>query len=531
MNALPYLFITKLKNRFRELLRKPAQLIYLVFMVGMVAMVLWSGNMEEAQASKPGDPRILSGIITAYYTLMFVLTEKSGFSRGGALFSLPDVNLIFTAPFKPSRVLFFGISNQLGTSLLMGLLILFQYAWINQNYGITAAGMAVLILGYAAIMFSAQLFSMIVYSFTSGKDKLRNLLKSLFYGVLIAYGAGIAIYSYLGSNGDTAIMLERLLNAVSSTAVKLLPFGGWFGGIFFDYYTGASAFLPIGLLLFFLFFVGSILAVIFFKHDYYEDVLKTAEYNYSAIVAKKEGKTQEAVPENVKVGKTGFTAGEGASAFYYKHQIENRRAKRFILSPLEIVFMVIVIGFSFIMKNLMGEMIVILALGFGTYMQIFTSALGRLPKEFAKPYIYLVPESSFNKLFNSIRDTFPGILVEAVVTFTAVGLLAKVGPLEILMAILARISFSLLFLALNIVSQRIFGSGSSKAYTMMFYILLLLVMIAPGVVLSIIAGITGLIAVSLQFTLCLCLFVSNIFVFALSLFLCRNMLQYAEINN
>ena len=42
------------------------------------------------------------------------------------------------------------------------------------------------------------------------------------------------------------------------------------------------------------------------KMDFYEDVLKSTETNYSAIIAAKEVHCQDAVPGNVRVGRIGL---------------------------------------------------------------------------------------------------------------------------------------------------------------------------------------------------------------------------------
>ena len=44
MKALWYLTATKLKNQLKSLIRKPARLIYVVFMLAMLGLVLWSGE-------------------------------------------------------------------------------------------------------------------------------------------------------------------------------------------------------------------------------------------------------------------------------------------------------------------------------------------------------------------------------------------------------------------------------------------------------------------------------------------------------
>ena len=159
-----------------------------------------------------------------------------------------------------------------------------------------------------------------------------------------------------------------------------------------------------------------------YDHDYYEDVLRTAEISHSAITAQKEGRVADSAPANVKVGKVGLGGGWGASAVYYKHRVEDRRARRFVLSPTSLVFAAIVIGFAFFMRENGALPVFLMAV----YMQMFAEALSRFGRELTKPYIYLIPESSFAKLLAALRQSVVGGSAESVVVFVPGG--ADPGP-------------------------------------------------------------------------------------------------------
>ena len=114
-------------------------------------------SLTVGDAGKGGadfrDPAELAAMATALYIVMFLLTTQNGFSRGGSIFTMSDVNLVFPAPFRPSRVLFYGLFRQINTSLLLGLVILFQYGWLRSTYGISPIVLCYLFLGYVAAVF------------------------------------------------------------------------------------------------------------------------------------------------------------------------------------------------------------------------------------------------------------------------------------------------------------------------------------------------------------------------------------------
>ena len=136
MSALSYLTLTQLKNRIRGVFRSPAKLIYAVIVIALLVFVVFAGNMDAAEggAGKPNSQ--LGAIIVGYFAIMFLMTANSGFSTGMSIFKMSDVNFLFVGPFRPVRVLFHGMLNQMGTALIMAFFILFQYGWMHGSYGV-----------------------------------------------------------------------------------------------------------------------------------------------------------------------------------------------------------------------------------------------------------------------------------------------------------------------------------------------------------------------------------------------------------
>ena len=163
-SALTYLLITRLKAQFKEMVRKPARLIYLVLVIALFAVTLLGGNEAEG-ASR--DARELPALAGAFYGLMFVILVGNGFKNGASMFTLSDVNLLFPAPIRPRAVLYYGLFRQLGASLLLGLFLLFQYGWLHSLYGIGVGALILIVVLYGVSVFLAQVVAMAAYSLTS----------------------------------------------------------------------------------------------------------------------------------------------------------------------------------------------------------------------------------------------------------------------------------------------------------------------------------------------------------------------------
>ncbi|MDY3014135.1 MAG: putative ABC exporter domain-containing protein [Evtepia sp.] len=513
MSALTYLVLTRLKNTLVSLFHKPAQLLYVLFLIAMFTFAAW-GNRNSEPLQTPRSLVELAAIVTGLYLFLFLYTVWNGFSRGGSIFSLSDVNLLFLSPTSRTRILFYGLFRQISTVLFLGFFIFYQYFWMRNLYGIPFSVIVAAFFGYVAVLFLGQVTAMTIYTFTSNNEPLKKALKAI---TLLLF---ILLVSWLGWNAVTSPdgWLAGLTGAAVRLPVCLFPIGGWLGWAFSSA-LGLGPWWP-GVLLSVLALALLIFLLTHFEQDWYEDVLRTAEMAQSAIAAKKEGNL-EAAPGKVRMGAIGLTQGWGASAFYYKHKIENRRGGLLLLPPLTLIFAVVLIVAAFFMRE--GGLLPFLFLSF--YLQLFSSSQSRLNKELNKPFVYLVPEPPFSKLLQCLRELLPSAVAEAVLVFVPAGLILGLSPAGILICVFARISYTFLFQSGALVLER-FWRGANKAVVFLLYFVILIAMALPGIALGVLLTATilpgGLLAGLLVAALV------NLPVSLGVLYLLRNMLQYAE---
>jgi hypothetical protein len=161
-------------------------------------------------------------------------------------------------------------------------------------------------------------------------------------------------------------------------------------------------------------------------------------------------------------------------------------------------------------------------------MQLFTVSSGRWVKELTRPYIYMMPETSFRKLIHCLRESSLGFAAEALLLMIPMGLILRVPPLEIAFMVMARISFSLLFVAGNLLLEKLFSGMRMKALLIMFYILVMFLLILPGAVLSIVLYSLSILFLSVNITVLAVLTLANLIIAPLIFFLCRNILNNPE---
>lgn len=524
MRALTYLLLTKLKNNLIQLLKSPAKLIYTIFMTACLVIVVVAGSMSDTQAAeKLMDRECLIGGILALHALMFLLSVNSGFNSGATIFRMPDVNLLFVGPYHPRTLLIYGVFQQLGTTLFAGVFLVFQYAWLNNAFGVTPLDMLFIMLGYVVVLFVAQMLSMIIYCVTNDNDVLKKVLKAVVYLPVLAFVGYYLITAVINDSFSVQILADM----GSSKVAAWLPVYGWVTTLVKGALLADTTLIVIGAIVSVITVVVVMLLLFVIRMDYYEDVLQTTEAAYASVTAAKEGRVQEAAPRNVKVGKIGIGKGFGANAFYYKHLIENRRGKVLLLPTLTVVLCACGIIAAFFLK----EIGLFPILAFMVYMKMFTIGMDRLPRELLKPYIYMVPESSFKKLFYCMLEAFPGYFAEAILLYVPAGLITGTSIPEIVFFVLVSVSFSFMFICANLFVERIFGAFTSKMFLITIYMLLLILLAAPGIIVGCVFAFEVFVIISETFTILLFMAICNILLALAMIFASRNVLEYAEMNN
>lgn len=516
MGALSFLLVKRLKNQFREFLHKPSKIILALILFFCLFITVFASSAQSGQNFRSINE--FFSVIYLLYTFLFYNISKNGFNNGASLFSMADINLIFVSPVKSSKVLFFGMLQQLGHSLYLGFFILFQYTVANEYYGIGYGTIILVALGYGITVLFSQMVSMLIYIFVGSSDKRANIGKAVYYSLIGA----VIIALLFKADILGGFELSKLTSAATSPVAALMPVSGFVTLGITGIVNGQwiKFFIAVGCSIAFSLFYYIIVSKA--KGDFYEDVLKSTEVSYSAITAAKQGKTDEAMPRNIKTGKTGLTKGFGASAIKEKQKIENRRSKFFLLSKTSIVIIVITAVYSFVKPDsLIGVFVM------SVYTMVISISSGRWAKELNLPYIYLIPEKPFKKLCSLIFTEFPSLVAESVVCFIPIHFILEPDLAETAAMIAARIGFGLIFIGTNLVLQRVFGKTERTVFSMTVYVLLIFLFSLPSISAGIFASFMFPFYPWISF-FAMC--VINIIVFPILLFISRNILEYSEYN-
>ena len=191
MYALSYLLAARLKNTVRDLLRHPGRLLYVVI---LVLLFLFAAVGSSGLASDHvRNLHELAAMGNGLFLLVFLLGLWNGFAKGGSVFSMADVNLLFPSPIRRTQALFYALLRQMSTTLLVGLVLLYQYGWLHSSYHISVLGMAAVCLGYVLALFLGQVTAMTLYTYTSNRPGAQKVLQGVLILCLLALAGWVCL--------------------------------------------------------------------------------------------------------------------------------------------------------------------------------------------------------------------------------------------------------------------------------------------------------------------------------------------------
>lgn len=541
MSAIFYMLRKEWKNRLLALLHHPGKLVaYALLALLLINSLVTAAVAPHRDAGGFVDLRVLHGLYFAILLLFSAPVVLNALQKGTTFFGMSDVNLLFVSPVSPKKILAYGLMKQMGRTLLMMFFFLFYGAMMAQTFGIVWTDTLALVLGVAVALFSVQLLSLLLYNFTNGSPARMRTAKAVLY-VYFAAVAGIVLIEF--TQGGSSV--ESLLAGVSSPKLEYLPLIGWIKGASFAWIAGDFARAGIFAGLAVLAIAACILVFVRGNVDYFEDVLQSTESVQEQRDAVKKAASSGMLTTNngkkrkYKVRQTGLGGGWGANAFFYKHMCEARRKSRIpFVDGSTLMLVAVNFGLAFMLTNVWDDgsggmpsgLMMLIGAAFSCYVLFFLNATGAWMQELLKPYIYLAPAGGFAKLVWAAMSTMLKPVVDGVIVFTVLGIYTKANPLTALLCMLVYASVGVLYIAGSVLSDRILGTVANKGLIMMLYMLVLLLLVMPGVVVSIVLLVTMgdfLPAIVLGAPVVIWNLVASAGVFAL----CRNTLENVELTN
>ena len=91
-------------------------------------------------------PELFRGIVTLVFTFMYFTYLKVGLDKGSTYFRMADVNLAFTSPIKPNKIMLYAFIKQIGATILFLFIAICQIPNLKNNFAMHSYGAAVILL-------------------------------------------------------------------------------------------------------------------------------------------------------------------------------------------------------------------------------------------------------------------------------------------------------------------------------------------------------------------------------------------------
>lgn len=476
----PLLFIIRksIKNKLLDLKKKPAKLIAYIAFIGFLILAVATGGKSKTGGSIIKED--IYGTVSAVIILLFTVPDiLSSLNKGGTFFRNSDVNLIFTAPISPQKVLVYGFIKQLYTVLISMIFVLFQLPNLYRFQNVKGYGGIIIIGALFLLIFLNSIIKILLYSIVSRKDYYRERVMNGFKAAGL-----IIVLAYFGIAFKLNSPSKAIVIILNNKYVKYVPVYGWLKELSMSAINGVN--LNTLLYLILVICSGVIFSVILYKSntDYYEDVLSATEVKERAYKIKKGEKVSS--ERKRKLRKINYNVrGKGASAILYRQLLEYKKTGFGIVNIQSGIYVVLGITIG----HFMPEKDLRIVLGMAAYLLFIFSFSGKWQLELTKPYIFMLPAGSVKKLiYATVVDNMKNC-INGVLFFVIAGFLFKSSILTIILCILTYTSLGAIFIYGGVLTKRIFGDSENIVFVAIVRLVIVLFIVSPGVAIFIIISV------------------------------------------
>ncbi len=534
MNAILYLLRKNVRNAILDTLRHPMKLIVYLLIGASIVFAVVRGFTFSETIEDMLDIRILYG---AYMALLFFISIPimlKGLSTGSTFFTMGDVNNLFVAPVSPKKLLVYGIGKQLAASMFLVVCFSAYGSFAIRMFELTVIDSVLLVLGILLMLVMVQMVTLLIFCVCSARPGRAAVLRFFIYALPVYALAAVAVYMF--GNGMT---LDNLYAAISQNLLQFVPIVGWVHGLIFGLisHQTMNVLIYAGLLL-----ISCIVSILIFRLtslDYYEDVLQRAESYFEFKEHIRTGKVSDSDflgSSRVRLRKQGIRKGKGASAIFYKHLREGQRRTRlmfFNINTIVLVGVAAVIGLSmkgFFPSPYRTTVIYLAVTVICSYIQFFFSAAGDWVKELNKPYIFLIPDHPVKKLIMAGATSIIKPFIDGAITYAVLWLLVGGFWPDVIVSALVYGSFGCIYIASNILAQRIVGISGNRGVFITFYMGFMVILMVPGILAGIflLSSVSGYLMAVAATIIGLPVLVWNLVISFIIFLLCKNLMNNIE---
>ncbi len=490
MRAMMFLLRKSYANKLKRAFSSVLSTVLTILAVGGIGLTfVMAFRIDRPLVSGAGAETILAGLVLMIGLILY----NSFLSRDTGILTMADATYMFTGPFERRTVLAYIIISTAPGAALTGFFICFYIPYFLGSLLTVPKFLVVLLLislMFGCIYLSYYYIYIVDTEKTGFKKKARYVLFA-FIGLLAA-----------------AFVVQMLANGLSITSAgkkyfthwwyNWVPLFGWTKWAINSLLTGnyLTGLLPAASLLV-LTNIALGIALYNVKADFYEKTLEDSTNLQKLMEDYKANGSADARSLAKLRKKASFVRYyEGAAAIFSRQVLENKKVS--FMSNMRQVFVGI---FYIIIGKVFGLdfSFVFAMVSFGALSMSLGDSWHR---DFKKPYVYLIPAGSFQKVVFSVLPGLIKSVLSGSVSIALGALVFNIGAQQILAYVIIFASFSILFVFAEVFTYRIIGGGASAMVVAFMRILFVMATCIPAlavliVVMILFQGVPDLLTISL----------------------------------
>lgn len=462
-------------NNLKLILKNPLRLFPYLFIVGYFGIFYFlrgnrsktsvdpdqMGDLQEAmdQINAPdvGQLALVGGLtLLALIVMLYLLFRAT--KKNVTFFSMADVNLLFTSPVNPSKLLVYymvrSIIPALGGSFVF---ILYGTAQLNDIFDFNVLNLSIMAMGMALFFFILSPIRFLIYTLHTKYGIIPQVKSGIFI-------AGIVVLIMMLIPGLLAgNFYEGMFAWIASPWFDLFPLVGWSRGII-TFLGHENGWRVLGLMGCYGLSYGLILMMVL-RHSghYYEDVLESTQ-SQEETKEKIKGKrtaSESSMSLNTKKKLVFKDFGTGATAIYWRNYVHGSRQD---FHPFFGVYGLGFAGLGVVMAVLSrfdwfshwiiyGYLIMLIFI-------YFMGGIGRVNVgDLKKPFIILIPDTWGAKCWNLIRLDLYQTCIFSIILIVPTALIGQLSLGLIVLFPICMLCFYICGFSINMTVQLGFNEG------------------------------------------------------------------------
>ena len=500
MKALLYLSWRSFVNNVKRAVRKPVTLIMIIFLGAYAAYVLFmAGSLVTELRFDSVDG--LVALVSVWTIYMFLMNFIGYSSRKGVIFRQGHPHFVFPAPISPKLVLIHSAWLNYLLSIVVSLLFVLGGVTV---FRVEPWRMALFFLVGCVLEILLEV-SLMVFLYTN-ESLSERFIKGLGLGMKIFLGVmALFLFLYFRREGFN---LETVSAFFGWPGLQMIPVMGWSIAAYRLILTGPTTLNMVCTALYVCSVAAAFLTARRMRCEgaYYEDAAKFAD-DY-AEMRKKKNSGEMAVGIGEKKRKFRRISGDyrasGAKAVFYRQLLEYKKERYFILTKVTLINLAASLIMAFALRENVAWTGVpqLFLLGMTAYMTlVFSGITGKWEKELKNPYLFLIPDTPFRKLWYATLMEHVKAFGDGIMLCVPMGVVWGVEPGLICLNILIYTVLQANKLYAKVVAQCLVGDFLGKTGQDIIRMLLQMFIIGIGIMAAVAAGI--LININLVFPIIL----------------------------